>query len=91
MEFHISEEQRRLQDRARHLAKDNEVWGVARFADAAKRQALEDAGITTRSVDVGAGDFSELPTDFIRYGWHSFDPETGPRVIMRRSTKLAVA
>lgn len=49
---------------ARHLAKDNEVWGAARFSDPAKRQALEEAGITTRAVDVGSGDFSELPTDF---------------------------
>jgi nucleoside-diphosphate-sugar epimerase len=49
---------------ARHLAKDNEVWGVARFRDPEARRALETAGITTRSIDVGAGDFSELPTDF---------------------------
>lgn len=49
---------------AHHLAKDNEVWGVARFANPEKRRALEDAGIITRAVDVGSGDFSELPTDF---------------------------
>jgi UDP-glucuronate 4-epimerase len=49
---------------ALHLAKDNEVWGVARFSDPATRTALDDAGITTRKVDVGSGDFSELPDDF---------------------------
>ena len=49
---------------ARHLAKDNEVWGAARFSDPAKRRALEEAGVTARAVDVGSGDFSGLPTDF---------------------------
>jgi nucleoside-diphosphate-sugar epimerase len=49
---------------ALHLAQDNEVWGVARFADPAARTELEDAGITTRPVDLGVGDFSELPSDF---------------------------
>jgi nucleoside-diphosphate-sugar epimerase len=47
-----------------HLASDNEVWGVARFADPAPRQELEDAGITTRSVDLGAGNLADLPDDF---------------------------
>jgi UDP-glucuronate 4-epimerase len=49
---------------ALHLAKDNEVWGAARFSDPATRSALENAGVTTRVVDVGSGDFSELPDDF---------------------------
>jgi len=49
---------------ARYLAKDNEVWGAARFSDPAKRRSIEEAGITTRAVDVGSGDFSELPDDF---------------------------
>jgi nucleoside-diphosphate-sugar epimerase len=49
---------------ARHLAKENEVWGVARFADATDRADLEAAGITTRPVDLGSGDFSALPSDF---------------------------
>jgi nucleoside-diphosphate-sugar epimerase len=49
---------------ARYLAKDNEVWGVARFSDPEARRAAEAAGITTRALDVGNGDFSELPTDF---------------------------
>jgi nucleoside-diphosphate-sugar epimerase len=49
---------------ARYLAKDNEVWGVARFADPANRRSLEALGITTRALDVGSGDFSELPNNF---------------------------
>jgi nucleoside-diphosphate-sugar epimerase len=49
---------------ARHLAKDNEVWGVARFADPQARRGLEEAGVVTRALDVGSGDFSELPADF---------------------------
>jgi UDP-glucuronate 4-epimerase len=53
---------------ARFLATDNEVWGVARFDETApgpsKRAALEEAGITTRAVDLGAGSFGDLPDDF---------------------------
>jgi UDP-glucuronate 4-epimerase len=69
---------------ARHLARNNEVWGIARFGhtgdrnvenftpatggdplrDLSSREALEAAGITTRSVDLGAGDFSSIPDDF---------------------------
>src|SRR6202008_3968575 len=49
---------------ARHLAGENEVWGVARLADPAARAELEAAGITTRPVDLGGGDFSALPSDF---------------------------
>jgi len=54
---------------ARHLAAENDVWGVARFNNADARDALEAAGVTTRRVDLGAsdlgsGDLSELPDDF---------------------------
>jgi UDP-glucuronate 4-epimerase len=49
---------------ARFLAPSNEVWGVARFANPEQREPLEAAGITTRSVDIGSGDFSQLPQDF---------------------------
>ena len=61
---------------ARYLAKDNEVWGIARFRPAEAglirqvvdetdpRQLLEAAGIKTLPVDLTAGDFGELPTDF---------------------------
>ena len=49
---------------ARSLAPDNDVWGIARFADPIPRRALEDAGITTRAVDLGEGDLADVPDDF---------------------------
>lgn len=41
----------------------NEVFGVARFSDPATRRPLEDAGVHTVAVDLGAGSFDELPGD----------------------------
>ena len=49
---------------ARAFAKDNEVWGIARFGDAEKRASLEADGIKCVSLDLEAGDFSSLPDDF---------------------------
>lgn len=49
---------------AEYLARDNAVWGIARFSDAASREKVEAAGITTRAMDLGSGDFGDLPTDF---------------------------
>jgi len=56
---------------ARFLAAENEVWGAARFADSspdsaasAKRRDLEAAGIKTCSLDLGSGQFDDLPDDF---------------------------
>lgn len=46
------------------LARDNEVWGAARFTDAAARARLEEAGVRCVSVDLLAGDFTALPADF---------------------------
>lgn len=46
------------------LAPANDVWGAARFSDAAKRAELEQAGVTCVPVDLGAGDFDALPDDF---------------------------
>ncbi|MBM4462250.1 MAG: NAD(P)-dependent oxidoreductase [Chloroflexi bacterium] len=61
------------------LAKNNEVWGLARFRDkarreeaekvglnvhAAKREEMEELGIITRMVDLADPDFSQLPDDF---------------------------
>jgi nucleoside-diphosphate-sugar epimerase len=46
------------------LAAGNEVWGVARFGDPAARRRVEALGITTRSCDIAAGDFGDLPDDF---------------------------
>lgn len=49
---------------ASRLAKDNEVFGVARFSDAATRQRCEDAGIRTAVVDLSKPDWSKTPEDF---------------------------
>ena len=49
---------------AQALAVDNEVWGIARFSNQAARQALETAGVRCVTVNLAAGDFSEVPTDF---------------------------
>jgi len=46
------------------LAADNEVWGLARFADPTARHDLDDAGITTVAADLGAGDLDDVPDDF---------------------------
>ncbi|MCV7195218.1 NAD-dependent epimerase/dehydratase family protein [Mycobacterium angelicum] len=46
------------------LAADNEVWGIARFTDAAARAELERAGVRCQPVNLAAGDFSEIPSDF---------------------------
>ncbi|TQK31655.1 NAD-dependent epimerase/dehydratase family protein [Arthrobacter sp. SLBN-53] len=49
---------------AMSLAADNEVWGIARFTDPAARERLELAGIHCEQVNLAAGDFSRLPSDF---------------------------
>ncbi len=49
---------------AKALAPDNEVWGIARFTDAAGRERLERAGIRCEQVNLAAGEFSNLPSDF---------------------------
>ncbi|HXY26865.1 MAG TPA: NAD(P)-dependent oxidoreductase [Acidimicrobiales bacterium] len=49
---------------AKMLAPDNEVWGIARFSDAATRAEIEALGVTTRVVDLGDPDFAGLPSDF---------------------------
>jgi nucleoside-diphosphate-sugar epimerase len=47
-----------------HLARDNEVWGIARFADPGTREKVEAVGVATRAVDLASGDFGEVPDDF---------------------------
>ena len=49
---------------AQALAADNEVWGIARFTNAAAREALEKAGIRCEKVNLAAGEFDGLPSDF---------------------------
>jgi nucleoside-diphosphate-sugar epimerase len=46
------------------LAKDNDVWGAARFTDAGARERLEGAGVTCVVTDLATTDFSDFPTDF---------------------------
>jgi nucleoside-diphosphate-sugar epimerase len=46
------------------FARDNEVWGIARFSDPAQRDRVEAIGVTTRTIDLGDGDFGDLPQDF---------------------------
>jgi nucleoside-diphosphate-sugar epimerase len=46
------------------LATRNEVWGIARFGDAAARATLEAAGVRCETVDLATSDFSEVPDDF---------------------------
>jgi nucleoside-diphosphate-sugar epimerase len=47
----------------RALARDNEVWGVARFKDEGARSRLEADGIHCVATDLGSGDFSGVPDD----------------------------
>jgi nucleoside-diphosphate-sugar epimerase len=49
---------------AARLARDNEVWGIARFGDPAARERAEKAGIETRAVDLSDPDWVDLPDDF---------------------------
>jgi UDP-glucuronate 4-epimerase len=49
---------------AHALATDNEVWGIARFTDAAGRERLEHAGVRCETVNLAAGDFTGIPSDF---------------------------
>lgn len=64
---------------AEYLARENEVWGAARFldkddparqgreirvTDLESRESIEAAGIRTCKVDLASGDLSDLPDDF---------------------------
>jgi len=49
---------------AEFLARDNEVWGLARFGDPASRARVEAVGVHTVACDLGSGDFTDLPADF---------------------------
>lgn len=46
------------------LAADNEVWGIARFTDAAARERLTAAGVHCPSVNLATGEFDGVPHDF---------------------------
>ncbi|MGA4539526.1 NAD-dependent epimerase/dehydratase family protein [Uniformispora flossi] len=47
-----------------YLARDNEVWGIARFGNPEERKRVDALGVTTRRVDLAAGEFGDLPDDF---------------------------
>jgi nucleoside-diphosphate-sugar epimerase len=49
---------------AKFLAADNEVWGIARFADAESQARVDALGVTTRVCDLAVGDFTDVPDDF---------------------------
>src|SRR5204863_8564927 len=49
---------------AKALARDNDVWGIARFTNAVARDELEAAGVTCQTVDVAQPDLSAVPDDF---------------------------
>ena len=46
---------------ARRLAENNEVWGIARFSDAATRKRVDAVGVVTRSFDLADPDWADLP------------------------------
>ena len=48
---------------ATKLARDNDVYGAARFTDGAARDALEAAGVHCVPVDLAAGEVAGLPVD----------------------------
>jgi len=48
----------------RSLARNNEVWGIARFGDPNQRNEVEALGVKTRSIDLLNCDFGDLPRDF---------------------------
>lgn len=49
---------------AKALARDNEVWGIARFSDQGSREKVEAIGVTTKTADIASGELPDLPTDF---------------------------
>ncbi|MBI3744329.1 MAG: NAD(P)-dependent oxidoreductase [Chloroflexi bacterium] len=55
---------------ARELAKNNEVWGAARFSNPADRDKLTKAGIRPVKLDVSRDSFDSLPADFT-YVFHA--------------------
>jgi len=49
---------------AARLARDNEVWGIARFRDPKGRERVEKAGVRAHRVDLADPDWGDLPEDF---------------------------
>jgi nucleoside-diphosphate-sugar epimerase len=61
---------------AEYLAPHNEVWGIARFSEPGSRERVDALGVTTRVIDLEAGDFGDLPQDFT-YVLHLATFQTG--------------
>lgn len=55
---------------ARELAKQNEVWGAARFSKPGDSDKLTACGIRPFRLDLSSGDLSEVPDDF-NYVFHA--------------------
>lgn len=49
---------------AKKLAKENQVYGLARFSKKGLKEELDKHGITSIEMDVAGGDFRVLPSDF---------------------------
>ena len=49
---------------AARLAKENEVWGIARFSDSRTQERCDKAGMQTRAVDLAEPNWGDLPDDF---------------------------
>ena len=49
---------------ANFLARNNEVWGVARFTNDRKKQFLKESNIQTFPLDLNSQDYGKLPNDF---------------------------
>lgn len=62
---------------ARTLASRNEVWGAARFSKANDRERLIAANIRPLQLDMAAGDFSAVPSDFTYVFHAAVDPGAG--------------
>ncbi|WP_420639227.1 NAD-dependent epimerase/dehydratase family protein [Candidatus Poriferisocius sp.] len=48
----------------RHFARNNEVWGLARFSQPDSRELVEQAGAIPHAADLASGDLNGLPDDF---------------------------
>jgi nucleoside-diphosphate-sugar epimerase len=63
------------------LARDNEVWGIARFSAPGSKERVEAVGVTTRVCDLATADFDGVPDDFthvvhlatFQAGGHDYD------------------
>jgi UDP-glucuronate 4-epimerase len=62
---------------ARALARDNEVWGAARFSKPHDRENLIGANIRPLQLDVSNGDLSVVPNDFTYVFHAAVDTGTG--------------